>query len=392
MGERMTLTGNEAGAYAMKQINPDVVAAYPITPQTELMHDFAQFVADGEVDTDLITVESEHSAMSACVGASASGSRVMTATSANGFALMWEIVYIAASSRLPIVMGLVNRALSGPINIHCDHSDSMGGRDAGWIQLYAANSQEVYDLLIQGIRMGEHPLVQLPVMVCYDGFIISHTVEVLETLKNDEVKKFIGPFKPRINLLDIDNPFTFGPLDFHDFYIEHKRQQAEAMKEARKVIPDVFKEYKKLSGREYDFISGYKVDDAEVVMVALGSTADTAKLVVDEMREDGKKVGILKITSFRPFPYQELKEILLDKKAVVVMDRSDSFGAMGGPVYMEVRSALYGISDPPPITGLIYGLGGRNIRVDELKEAFNRAYNSIGEDIVIPVEYIGVRE
>lgn len=392
MATTMTLTGNEAGALAMKHINPDVVAAYPITPQTELMHDFAQFVADGEVDTELIRVESEHSAMSACVGASASGARVMTATSANGFALMWEILYIAASSRLPIGMAVVNRALSAPINIHCDHSDTMGGRDAGWIQFYAANTQEVYDLLVQGIRIGEHQLVQLPVMVCYDGFIISHTVEVLDVLDSDEVKNFIGPFKPRINLLDIDNPFTFGPLDFHDFYIEHKRQQFEGMKEARKVIPDVFSEYEKLSGRGYDFISDYKVDDAEVVMIALGSTADSTKFAVDKMRENGERVGVIKITSFRPFPHKQLRDMLKDIESIVVMDRSDSFGAMGGPVYNEVRSALYGIDDPPLINGYIYGLGGRNITVDEIMGAFESGYSALKDKSERPVEYIGVRE
>jgi len=393
MGKKEVLTGNEAAALAMKQIEPDVVAAYPITPQTELMQTFSSYIADGIVKTDLIAVESEHSAMSACVGAAAAGARVMTATSANGFALMWEVLYIAASTRLPIIMTVVNRALSAPINIHCDHSDSMGARDAGWIQIYAEDTQEAYDLLISAVRIGEHPAVQLPVMVCYDGFIISHTNEVFETIDDDVVKKFIGEYKPRISLLNTDQPFTFGPLDFHDFYIEHKRQQVEAMKVAHNVIPEIFSEFKKISGREYDYYEKYRFDDADVVMVVLSSTAGTARVVVDELRGEGLNVGLLKPRVFRPFPHEELKEVLKDKKAIVVLDRSDSFGGFGGPLFTEIRSALYEVPNPPEIIDFIYGLGGRNITIDELKTAFKKAVDiSKKAKVEKRVDYLGVRE
>ncbi|HDM43250.1 MAG TPA: pyruvate ferredoxin oxidoreductase [Firmicutes bacterium] len=393
MVEKLVITGNEGSALAFKQIEPDVVAAYPITPQTELMHNFARYIADGLIDTDLITVESEHSAMSACVGAASAGARVMTATSANGFALMWEILYIAASSRLPIVMAVVNRALSAPINIHCDHSDTMGGRDTGWIQFYAENTQEAYDLLITAVPIAEHPDVQLPVMVCYDGFIISHTNEVVEVLDDKTVKDFVGEYKPRINILDTDNPFTFGPLDFHDYYIEHKRQQVEGMKHAYNVIPEVFKKYEDVSGRRYEYFEKYRFDDADVVMVVLSSTAGTAKVVVDELRGEGLGVGLLKPRVFRPFPHDKLREALKDKKSIVVLDRSDSFGAFGGPLFTEIRSALYGIENPPEIIDFIYGLGGRNITKDELKTAFMKAVDiAEGAEVKNRVDYLGVRE
>ncbi|MGQ9707214.1 MAG: transketolase C-terminal domain-containing protein [bacterium] len=393
MGKKEVLTGNEASALAMKQIEPDVVAAYPITPQTELMHEFSSYIADGLVKTELIAVESEHSAMSACIGAAAAGARVMTATSANGFALMWEVLYIAASTRLPIIMAVVNRALSAPINIHCDHSDSMGARDAGWIQIYAEDTQEAYDLLISAVRIGEHQDVQLPVMVCYDGFIISHTNEVIEILDDNVVKKFVGKYKPRISLLDTDNPFTFGPLDFHDYYIEHKRQQVEAMKHAHRVIPEIFKEFEKISGRKYDFYEKYRFDDADVVMVVLSSTAGTARNVIDEMRDDGINVGLLKPRVFRPFPAEELKDALKDKKAIVVLDRSDSFGGFGGPLFTEIRNALYDVTNPPEIIDFIYGLGGRNITIDELKIAFKKTIDiSKGAKVENRIDYLGVRE
>lgn len=393
MGERLALSGNEAAAYAMKQINPDVVAAYPITPQTEMMHAFAQYVADGEVDTEMVNVESEHSAMSACIGSAASGARTMTATSANGFALMWEVVYIAASSRLPICMALVNRALSGPINIHCDHSDSMGGRDAGWIQFYCENAQEVYDLFALSPKIAEHPDVQLPVMVCYDGFIISHTVVVVDTLTDAQVQRFIGPYQPRINLLDYKNPFTFGPLDFHDYYFEHKRQQVEAMEHAHKVIPQVFAEYEKLSKRKYSFFEGYQLEDAEIVLLILGSTAGTAKVAVDELRSQGKKVGLLKLTVFRPFPVKELQEALSGRRAVAVLDRCASFGSFGGPVFSELRSALYGLTDEPLIRGYIYGLGGRDMGTALIRQAAEETLETAKKgEPTEEIGYLGVRE
>lgn len=363
MREIKALTGNEAAATAMRQINPDVVPAYPITPQTELMHSFAAYYADGLVKTELILVESEHSAMSAAVGASAAGARVMTATSANGLALMWEIVYIAASTRLPIVMTVVNRALSGPINIHCDHSDSMGCRDSGWIQLYSENSQEAYDNVIQAMRIAEHPDVLLPVMPTLDGFILSHTVERVDMLDDEEVRAFIGEHKPNYPLLDIDNPVTYGPLDLQDYYFEHKMQQAEAMKGAKAVIREVGEEYGRLTGRAYGFYDEYRTEDAEQVILCLGSTAGTVKVAVDTLREKGKKVGVLKLRMFRPFPAEELVGAIGHAKTIAVLDRSEGFSGGGGPVFPEVRSALYKKSDAD-VVNFVYGLGGRDMGPD----------------------------
>ncbi|MFW5906572.1 MAG: transketolase C-terminal domain-containing protein, partial [Desulfobia sp.] len=294
----------------MKQINPDVVAAYPITPQTEAVQMFSQFVADGVVDTEFVTVESEHSAMSATVGASAGGARAMTATSANGLALMWEVVYIAASTRLPIVMPVINRALSGPINIHCDHSDAMGASSSGWIQLFGENARVVYDNLIQAVRIAEDERVRLPVMVNMDGFIISHAVENLQPLPDSDVRDFIGEYEPERTLLDPDQPTTFGPLDLQDYYFEHKRQQVDGMENALQVVAEVAKEYAELSGREYGYYSCYRLEDAEVALIGLGSTMGTARLAVDNLRQEGIKAGLCSLRLFRPFPAATLRETL----------------------------------------------------------------------------------
>jgi len=365
------LTGNDAVAEAMRQINPDVCAAYPITPQTELMEKFAQFVSDGLVKTELVLAESEHSAMSACIGASAAGARVMTATSANGLALMWEMLYIAASLRCPIVMGVVNRALSGPINIHCDHSDSMGARDAGWIHLFSENSQEAYDNTLQAVRIAEHHDVFTPVMVTLDGFIISHTLERVEILEDEPAKKFVGEFVPRYALLDTKNPVTMGPLDFHDFYFEHKRGQIEGLEKSRAVVRDIGKEYEKLSGRHFDYFELYRMEDAEIAVVALGSAVGTARGVVDELRDKGKRVGLIKFRVFRPFPRKEIAQALKNLKALAVMDRSNSFGAYGGPVFAEIRSACYGTGLDFPIVNYIYGLGGRDTTFEEITRLYS---------------------
>lgn len=387
------LTGDEVVAYAMKQIEPDVVAAYPITPQTEIVMNFSQYVADGKVSTEMIPIESEHSAMSACVGAAASGARTMTATSANGLALMWEILYIAASTRLPIVMPVVNRALSAPINIHCDHSDSMGARDSGWIQIYCENAQEAYESIIIAVRIGEHPEVQLPVMVCQDGFITSHAVEGIELFDDKKVKDFVGEYKTRFSLLDVDTPKTVGPLDLQDFYFEHKRQQSEAMKNALKVIPEVFKEFEKAFGKKHDFVDGYKLDDAEVAICALSSTAGTAKNVVDMLRDKGLKVGLLKPRFFRPFPREAVVKNLSHLKAVSVLDRSESFSGQGGPLFSEVKAALYEEKNKPLVVNYIYGLGGRDI----FEEDIEKVYMEILEiaktgKIKEKIQFLGVRE
>lgn len=391
MAERMALTGNEAVAYAMMQINPDVVAAYPITPQTALMQKFADFVADGEVDTQFVLVESEHSAMSAVVGAAAAGARAMTATAANGLALMWEILYIAASTRLPIVMPVVNRALSAPINILCDHSDTMGARDSGWIQLFSENAQEAYDNTIQAVRIAEHRDVLTPVMVTLDGFIISHGLEVVEVLDKEAVQDFVGEYEPAYTLLDPEHPITFGPIDFSDYYMEHKRSQVDGIEAARRVIPEVGREFGERFGRRYGMIEEYGTDGAEALLVALGSTAGSAKAVVDDMRERGLPVGLVKIRAFRPFPYEELREALGKAKAVAVMDRSISFGAQAGPLALEVRSALYGLS--LPVRDYIYGLGGRNITLEEIEDILQEALEMAKTKEAEPlVKYVSVRE
>lgn len=387
------LTGTHAVAHAMRQINPDVLAAYPITPQTAIVQKFSEFVADGLVDTEFVTVESEHSAMSACVGASMAGGRAMTATAANGLALMWEIVYIASSTRLPIVMGVVNRALSAPINIHCDHSDSMGTRDAGWIQLYSEDVQEAYDNTIQAVRIAEHDEVLLPVMVCQDGFLTGHDLERVELLDDNEVKAFVGTRKAKYSLLDLDNPITVGPLDLYDYYFEHKRQQAEAIEKSRKVIDEIAKEYEALTGRSYGKVSAYRLDDAEIATIVMGSTSGTCRVIVDHLRDDGVKAGTLKIRCFRPFPWKEIADALRGVSAVAVLDRSASFGGLGGPIFTEVRSGLYNSESRPHIVDYIYGLGGRAVRNSNIESVYSNLSRIIEtREIGMTVNYLGVRE
>ncbi len=389
------LTGNEAVATAMRQINPDVVAAYPITPQTSTVQKFSEFVADGLVDTEFVTVESEHSAMSACVGAAAAGARVMTATSANGLALMWEIVYIAASNRLPIVMSLVNRALSAPINIHCDHSDVMGMRDSGWIILFSENGQEAYDNLIQAVRIAEHPDVLLPVAVCQDGFITSHGMERVEIYDDEDVRDFVGEYNPQWSLLDVDHPKTYGPLDFYDYYYEHKRQQVEAMENAPRVILEVAEEFNRRFNRNYGLFEPYRLDDAEVAVVVANSTAGTAKVVVDQLRAEGLKVGLLKPRVFRPFPARELADALGHLKAVAVMDRAISFGSMSnaGPLFLELAAALALHGVHVPIADYVFGLGGRDILPREIESVYRDLLHIAETGRVEPmVTYLSVRE
>jgi len=393
MARVLALTGNDAAAEAMRQINPDVVAAYPITPQTELMHKFADYVADGLVDTELVQVESEHSAMSASVGAAAAGARAMTATSSQGLALMWEVLYIASGLRLPIVMVVVNRALSAPINIHCDHSDSMGCRDSGWVQLYSENSQEAYDNTIMAVRIAENRRVLLPVMVTLDGFILGHTMERIEVLEDHEVSAFVGEYKPQRSLLEVDNPITMGPLVLPDYYFEHKRQQVEAEEHVLDVIREISEEYGRLSGRRYELIEGYRTEDADRLVVALGSTAGTTKVVVDELREQGERVGMVKIRAYRPFPYDEIISTLGNAEAVAVLDRAIAFGSLGGPVYGDIRSAFFDHDTRPLIVDYIYGLGGRDITVEHIKKVYADLKEIIKTGKVRrPVDYLGLRE
>ncbi len=388
--------GAKAVAEAMRQIDPDVVAAYPITPQTEVVQTFSAFVADGLVGTEFVAVESEHAAMSACVGAAAAGGRVMTATAANGLALMWEMLYIAASLRLPIVMTCVNRALSAPLNIHCDHSDSMGARDAGWIHLFAENAQEAYDNTLQAVRIAEHPDLRLPVMSMQDGFITGHGVERVALLPDEEALRFVGPYEPVFALLDIDRPLTMGAWDFYDYYFEHKRQQTDAMSRVLPVIEAVGQEYGELTGRRYGILDAYAMDDAEMAIVVLSSTAGTARSVVRQARAEGVKLGLLKPRVFRPFPHEQLLAALGSCRAVAVLDRSISFGAMegAGPLYLELAAALFahGRCDIPMVD-YIFGLGGRDVVPEHIETVVRDLQEIVRTGQRGPlVRYLGLRE
>ena len=392
MGIRERLSGNEAAATAMKQINPDVVAAFPITPSTEIPQYFSTFVDNGVVDTEFIAVEGEHSAMSACIGAEAAGARAMTATSANGLSFMWEMIYIASSLRLPIVMSLVNRAVSGPLNIHCDHSDAMGVRDSGWIMLFSETNQEAYDNLLMAHRIAENKNVMLPLMVCQDGFITSHAIENITLEKDDEVKKFVGTYNPEHYLLNPDEPIAVGPLDLQGFLFEHKAQQNEAMKAAKQVILDVAADFEKWTGRKYGLFEKYKLDDAEIAIVCMNSTAGTTKFVVDQLREKGIKAGLLKIRVFRPFPAEEIAQALSHLKAVAVLDKADSLNAAGGALYEDVASAMYQSGAQVPLVNYVYGIGGRDTRADEIESVYNDLLDiKYAGKVDDPYRYLGLR-
>ena len=392
MSIRERLSGNEAVATAMKQINPDVVAAFPITPSTEIPQYFSTFVSNGSVDTEFVAVESEHSAMSACIGAEAAGSRAMTATSANGLSLMWEMIYIASSLRLPIVMNLVNRAVSGPLNIHNDHSDAMGVRDAGWIMLFSENNQEAYDNNLMAHKIAENKDVQLPIMICQDGFITSHSIENIELENDEDVKKFVGEYHPEHYLLNKKEPMAIGPLDLQAYLFEHKAQQGNAMKAAKQVILDVSKEFEKWTGRHYDLFEEYKLDDAEIAIVCMNSTAGTTKAVVDKLREQGVKAGLLKIRVYRPFPGEEVAKALSHLKAVAVLDKSDSLNAIGGALFEDVVSSMYVAKQNVPVVNYVYGIGGR----DTTEKEINSVYADLAEiakdgKVENPYRYLGLR-
>lgn len=393
MGIRERLSGNEAAAHAMKQINPDVVAAFPITPSTEIPQYFSTFVSNGEVDTEFVAVESEHSAMSACIGAESAGARAMTATSANGLSYMWEMIYIASSLRLPIVMSLVNRAVSGPLNIHNDHSDAMGVRDAGWIMLFSENNQEAYDNLLMAHRIAEHKDVQLPLMVCQDGFITSHSIENIILEEDEKVKKFVGTYKPEHYLLNSKEPISVGPLDVQTYLFEHKTQQAIAMRNAKKVIADVSKEFEELTGRKYSFFEEYKMDDAELVIVCMNSTAGTVKAQIDLLREQGVKAGLLKIRMFRPFPAEEVAQSLKNAKAIAVLDKADSLNGAGGALFEDVVSGMFTSNIHVPTLSYVYGIGGRDTTTNDI----NKVYEDLAEvvksgNLGEPYRHLGVRK
>ena len=392
MGIRERLSGNEAVAIAMKQINPDVVAAFPITPSTEIPQYFSSFVSNGQVDTNFVAVESEHSAMSACIGSQAAGARTMTATSANGLSLMWEMIYIASSLRLPIVMSLVNRAVSGPLNIHNDHSDAMGARDSGWIQLFSENNQEAYDNTIMAHRIAENKDVLLPLMVCQDGFITSHSIENIELIEDDKVKEFVGTYNPEHYLLDRENPLAIGPLDLQAYLFEHKAKQAIAMKNAKKVILEVAKDFEKMTGRKYDLFEGYKLEDAEYVIVCMNSTAGTVKHTIDGLRAKGIKAGLLKVRVYRPFPGEEIAKALSNAKVIAILDKADSLNGQGGALYEDTVSAMYNEKLSIPTVNYVYGIGGRDTTEKDIKSVYEDLMEiNKTNKVENPYRYLGLR-
>lgn len=370
MAIRDRMSGNEAVAYAIRQVNPDVMPAFPITPSTEIPQMVSTYIANGEMDTEFIPVESEHSSMSAAIGAEAAGARSLTATSSAGLALMWEELLLAASNRMPIALTLVNRTLSGPININCDHSDGMGARDTGWIQIYAENNQEAYDNFIQAYPIAEHENVHLPIMICQDGFITSHAVENIELLEDNTVKEFVGEYRPEEFLLNPGKPIAVGPYSVTHYAMEAKKNQEIALENAKQVILDVAKKFETVSGRSYGLFEAYRLEDAEYVMLLMGSAAGTAKQAVDELRKKGKKVGVLKLRVFRPFPAEEIAEALKNCKAVAIMDRCESYNGNGGPLGSEVTAGLFRRKVFIEAVNYIYGLAGRDFTVEDVEGIF----------------------
>lgn len=386
------LTGDEAMAYAVKQSNVDLVAAYPITPQTIIVERFSKYVADGEVKSGYVCVESEHSAISASIGASLTGARVFTATASQGLALMHEILYIASGLRCPIVMGVANRALSAPLNIHGDHSDMMGSRDSGWIQVYVENAQEAYDWTIIAFKIAEDKDVQLPMSVNVDGFIITHALEGVDTIEDKSANQFLQTRKPLFTL-DPEKPITVGPMCLPEYYFEFKRQQVGAMENVQRVLDNICKEYKDVSGRNYGVLETFGMEDAKAAVICLGSTAGTAKEVARKLRAQGKKVGVIKLWLYRPFPTAELNTALRNVKALAVFDRAISFGAPYGALCSDVISATYTLEASPKVFNVIYGLGGRDIQPSEIELVFNQALETAETGIIKEkTMFLGVRE
>ncbi len=393
MSIRERMSGNEAIATAMRQINPDVFAMFPITPSTEIPQYFAQYVADGKVDTEFICVESEHSSLSACLGAEAAGARAITATSSAGLSYMNEVLYVAGSLRLPVVLAVACRALTGPININHDYSDSLAARDSGFIQLYAENNQEVYDNYLMAHRIAEHPSVRLPLMVCEDGFITSHAIENIELEEDEKVKAFVGEYRPEHYLLKEENPLAVGPYGVSGYYMEARVAQAEAMKNAKSVILEVAADFEKTFGRSYGFFESYRMEDAEIAMVIMGSSAGTAKACVDQLRSEGVKAGLVKLRVFRPFPGEELAAVLQNCKAVAIMDKSEGFSAMGGPLFAETAGACLNLEHHPRMIDIVYGLGGRDFTVEAARSVYDRlAGIAAGGELGPVYTHMGQRE
>jgi pyruvate ferredoxin oxidoreductase alpha subunit len=367
MNKILPLSGAEAGAEALRQIGIEVFPVYPITPQTPIAESFINMAANGVVDAEIINVESEHSAMSAAVGAAASGVKTATATSSQGLALMAEIVYVASGLRLPIIMPVANRALSAPLNIHCDHSDSMMIKDSGWIQIYTESAQEFYENLLLAFKIAKNEKVLLPAMVMTDGFITTHQIEKVKIFDDDKIKQYLGGYKPPFNLLDIKNPIMVGPFAMPDSYFEFKITQEQAIQNSKEIFLKEAAELSKITESDLGYFEKYHLNDAKYVIVVMSSTAGTAKAVVDKLRKKGEKVGLLKPRLFRPFPYKEIAEVLKDKKAIAVLDRSLAFGA-NPPLFAEIKQSL---SDDTPMQNYVFGLGGRNIYEKDIERVFD---------------------
>lgn len=393
MARRDRMSGNEAVSYAIKQINPDVMPAFPITPSTEIPQMVSNYIANGQMDTEFIPVESEHSSMSATIGAEAAGARSLTATSSAGLALMWEELLLAASNRMPCALALVNRTLSGPININCDHTDGMGARDTGWIQIYAENNQEAYDNFVQAYPIAEDPRVHLPIMICQDGFITSHAVENIELLEDEEVKNFVGEYHPEEFLLNPGKPIAVGPYSISNYAMEARKNQLDALAASKEVILEVAEKYKKLSGRGFGLFEEYKTEDADYIMVIIGSAAGTAKQAVDDLRAQGKKVGVLKLRVFRPFPAAEIAEALKGAKAVAIMDRCESYNTHGGPLGAEIEAGLYRAKASVMAVNYIYGLAGRDFTVNHVYDIFAELENAVTTGTEVEqYQYVNLRK
>ncbi|MHA1226921.1 MAG: pyruvate ferredoxin oxidoreductase [Candidatus Hodarchaeales archaeon] len=389
---KIAVTGDDAVAQAVKAVNPDVVAAYPITPQTIIVERFADFVADGEVDTEFVTVESEHSAMSACVGASSAGARVFTSSASAGLMLMYEIIYIAASSRTPIVMAIANRAISGPINIHGEETDQMLFRDSGWISMFSEDNQEAHDQTIMAFKIGEHPEVLLPVAVGLDGFILSHAIEGIEPVSREEALDFLGGERKAELKLDTKKPLSIGLLHLPDYYMEARAQIKEAQEKAKKVILEVFDEWEKRFDRKYKPVESYLMEDAEYAFLTMGSSAGNARTAVDELRAKGEKVGLIKIRVYRPFFGEEVVKLCKNLKGLITIERSHSFGGPGGILARDVKSSLYGTGVNPLMAEYTIGLGGRDTLVKEYHQMFNRSKEAFEAGKSLPIYWWGLRE
>lgn len=393
MQKKDRMSGNEAVAYAIRQINPDVMPAFPITPSTEIPQMVSTYIANGEMDTEFIPVESEHSAMSAAIGSEAAGARTLTATSSAGLALMWEELLLAASNRMPLALALVNRTLSGPININCDHTDGMGARDTGWIQIYSENNQEAYDNFVQAYPIAENKNVHIPIMICQDGFITSHAVENIELLDDADVKAFVGEYEPEEFLLNAGKPIAVGPYSISNYAMEARKNQEIALENAKEVVLQVAAEYEKISGRKYGLFEEYRTEDADYIMLIMGSAAGTAKQAVDDLRAQGKKVGVLKLRLFRPFPAKEIAEALKNCKAVAIMDRCESYNGNGAALGSEVTAALFRNKVMISAVNYIYGLAGRDFTVTDVYHIFEELENAeMNGTEVEQYQYVGLRK